>query len=247
MVERHAEWIAAGTVAAMTGKVTGSAPGEPQILVHRSRWAVIVGLTAEARLVHALRAPVFVGGGTAQGAELACRRAVAGGAAALVSLGLAGGLDPALRPGVVIVPERVLAGGTSLASDPAINRAIGGPTAHRLVGADTVAADAATKQRLWRETGAAALDLESGAVARIATEHGLPFAVLRVICDPAERDLPPAALAALDGRGVIGIARVLGSVLAHPAQLPGLLALARDAAIARRALAARIASIAGGA
>ncbi|HEY1934135.1 MAG TPA: hypothetical protein VGG99_19165 [Acetobacteraceae bacterium] len=217
------------------------------MLVHLSRWAIIVGLTAEARLVHALGAPVFIGGGTAQGSELACRRAVARGAAALLSVGLAGGLDPALRPGVVIVPEMVLAGGTSFATDPAMNRAIGGPTAHRVVGAEAVAADAATKQRLWRETGAAALDLESGAVARIATEHGLPFAVLRVICDPAERDLPPAALAALDLHGAIGIGRVLGSVLGHPAQVQALLALARDAATARRALAARIASIARGA
>jgi adenosylhomocysteine nucleosidase len=194
-----------------------------------------------------LSATVYIGGGTAPGADTACQRAIAGGAAALISFGLAGGLDPAWRPGAIIVPEAVLSRGVSWATDASLSRIVGGASPHRMVGDDTLVVDAARKQRLWRETGATALDLESGAVARIATQHGLPFAVLRVICDPAERDLPPAALAALDARGAIGISRVLASVLAHPAQIPALLAVARDAAIARRALAARIASLAGGA
>ena len=103
-----------------------------------------------------------------------------------------------------------------------------------------VAETAETKHRLWATTGAATLDLESGAVARVATLHGLPFAVLRVICDPAERDLPPAALAALDASGAIGLARVAGSVTARPGQIPALLRLAADATAARRALGRRV-------
>ncbi|MDR3530287.1 MAG: hypothetical protein P4L90_07030, partial [Rhodopila sp.] len=81
-----------------------------------------------------------------------------------------------------------------------------------------------------------AIDLESGAMARVAEAHGLPFIVVRAICDPAERDLPPAALVALDPEGGIGLIPVLRSVLKQPNQLPGLLALARDAGRARRAL-----------
>jgi adenosylhomocysteine nucleosidase len=84
------------------------------------------------------------------------------------------------------------------------------------------------------------VDLESGAVARVALAHGLPFAVLRAVADPAERNLPPAALLALDGAGRIGILRVLGSVFGNPGQILGLLALARDAAAARRALVGRV-------
>ena len=75
-------------------------------------------------------------------------------------------------------------------------------------------------------------------MARVAARHHLPFAVLRAICDPAERDLPPAALVALDQAGAIGLWRVLVSLARAPQQLPGLLALARDAAAARRALLA---------
>jgi adenosylhomocysteine nucleosidase len=209
--------------------------------------AVIVGLLAEARLARRLGGLVYIGGGTAAGAAAASRRALADAAPALISLGLAGGLDPALRPGDVIVPEVVLASGHALRADSGLGHMLGGITPHRLLGAASVAANALSKQRLRDETGAAALDLESGAVATFATQQGVPFAVLRVICDPAERALPPAALVALNRRGAIDLFPVLVSVLAHPAQLPALLALTRDATTAKRALARRIASIAAGA
>ena len=97
-------------------------------------------------------------------------------------------------------------------------------------------ADTHTKRRLSSQTGASAVDLESGAVARVAQRHRLPFAVLRAVCDPAQRTLPPAALAALDSGGGIRLARVLRSVIARPWQIPALLRLALDAASARRAI-----------
>ena len=204
---------------------------------------IVVGLRAEARLARRLGVPVVVGGGTAAGAEAVARQAVAQGATALVSFGLAGGLDPDLRPGAIVVPAAVLSDGVQRAADPALMERLGGETPHRLLAVETIAADAAVKRRLWQSTGAAALDLESGAVARIASAHGLPFAVLRAICDPAERDLPPAAVVALDGRGAIGLARVAGSVIARPGQIFALLRLAADAVAARRALARRMASV----
>ena len=71
----------------------------------------------------------------------------------------------------------------------------------------------------------------------------MPFAVLRAICDPANAPCLPAALAALDARGVIGVWRVLASLAAQPGQLPALLALAADAAAARRSLVARVRQI----
>ena len=80
------------------------------------------------------------------------------------------------------------------------------------------------------------LDLESGAVARIAQAYELPFVVVRAICDPAERDLPPAALVALDPDGEIGLLPVMRSLMRQPGQIIELLTLARDAALARRAL-----------
>jgi adenosylhomocysteine nucleosidase len=206
--------------------------------------AFVVGLTAEARIARRLGWPVATGGGTTAGAEAAAQRMVAQGATGLISFGLAGGLDMALRPGRLIVPVVVHTDGRDLLADPALCRRLGGATPHRLLGADAIAATAADKHRLRQTTGTVAIDLESGAVAAVAQQHRLPFAVLRAICDPAERDLPPAALAALDQRGAIGLARVLGSLLAHPRQVPALLALAADATAARRALIGRVRQLA---
>jgi adenosylhomocysteine nucleosidase len=201
---------------------------------------VVVGLAAEARIARRLGWPVAVGGGTSSGAKLAARRLVNDGARALVSFGLAGGLDPALAPGAIIVPSAVIDDDHRYPTDPKLSNLLGGTTPHLLLGANTIVAAVVEKARLYSETGAAATDLESAAVARVAKTNSIPFSVLRAICDPADRTLPPAALAALDRHGAIAIGRVLASIAAHPTQIPALLALASDAMTARRALLARV-------
>ena len=181
-----------------------------------------------------------IGGGSASGALVAAQGLIDGGSDALVSFGLAGGLDPMLRPGSLIVPCAVIVDEARYPTDPELSRLLGGVTQHTLVGADAISAAVEDKRRLHCRTSAAAVDLESGAVARIAAAHDMPFAVLRAICDPAERTLPAAALAALDARGIIGLWRVITSLAAKPGQLPVLLALAVDAATARRSLVERV-------
>ena len=207
------------------------------------RVGIVTGLEAEARIARRLGRVVAVGGGTADGARAAVRMLVDQGATALLSFGLAGGLDPALAAGALIVPETVLVGGVRLATDPALSRALGGPTAACLLGAETIAATADDKRRLWRETGCAVLDLESGAVAEIAHAHSLPFAVLRIVCDPAAMSLPAVALLALSANGWIAPVSVLAAVLRDPAQIPTLLRLGRSASRARGALARRVGAI----
>lgn len=196
----------------------------------------MVGLAAEARIARRLGRPVAIGGGTADGARAASDVLLGQGCTGLISFGLAGGLDAALPPGALVVPSTVIAGGERYATDPGLSRLFGGSTMHSLLGADTIVASVEEKCRLRERTGAVAVDLESGAVARAASKHGIPFTVLRAICDPAARALPPAALAALNARGAIGVWRLVSSIAARPRQLPALLVLAADAAAARRSL-----------
>ena len=207
---------------------------------------VVVGLAAEARIAARLPGHVEVatGGGTAEGARRAAEHLLAHGASKLVSFGLAAGLSPDLTAGDLVVPRRVLADGTPFATDRALCKALGGPTPHDLLHSERVVVTAADKQRLLRITLCAALDMESGAVARAALAEAKPFAVLRAVCDPAVRSLPPAALVALSAEGGIGLGPVLRSLLGRPGQLPALLAVAKDAFAARRALLMRVRSIA---
>jgi adenosylhomocysteine nucleosidase len=207
------------------------------------RLGVVVGLAAEARIARPLGWRVAIGGGTASGALTAVQGLIDEGSEALVSFGLAGGLDPALCPGALIVPCAVIVDDARYRTDPRLSRMLGGVTPHTLVGADAIAVRVEDKRRLHWRTSAAAADLESGSVARVAAARGVPFAVLRAICDPAERTLPAAALAALDARGVIGLWRVITSLAVRPGQLAALLALAVDAAAARRSLVERVRQI----
>jgi len=214
--------------------------------VHGGRLGFVVGLAAEARILRRLDVMVAIGGGTAAGAADAARRLAEAGVAGLVSFGLAGGLDPALRPGSILVPHAVIANGTRVVADSALCDALGGPTPHVLFGSDHVVASAAEKRLLWQQAGCEAVDIESGMVAAVSIDRSLLFAALRAVCDPAWRTLPAAAMNAVDRRGAIGVHRVIASLAAHPGQAPQLLALARDAMAARGALRRHIRRLAGG-
>ncbi len=207
---------------------------------------IVVGLEAEAVLARRLGAlaRVEVGGATASGAGRAANALVSGGATHLLSFGLAGGLDPALPPGAALVPDRVLAGSDAFACDPGLRGRLGSGPLSSLLHSDALVSDAAEKRHLFVATGCAALDMESGAVARAARMAGLPFAVLRAVCDPAGRTLPPAARIPLRPGGRVSAGAVAASILHQPSQLPLLLALGRDAGLARRTLLRRINALA---
>ncbi len=193
--------------------------------------AFIVGMRAEARIARRLG---MVGiGAVGIGADSA-ETLAADGAPALISFGIAGGLDPALPPGALVVPGAVVTlDGERFAAAPALIAALGGATAKTLLGSPAIVGESTEKARIFATTGAAAVDMESGAVARAAARHGIPFAVLRVIGDPAGRDLPPAAKAAFVPGGGIAVFALIASLAAAPAQIPALFALARET---RRAL-----------
>lgn len=199
-----------------------------------------VGLAREARIAEAQGVHAVIGGGDATALAEALRRAIAQGASGIISFGIAGGLDPALKPGTCIVGSAVWDGKMRLATDPVwsknlqakLPRSITGDIA----GLDWPAASVKQKTLLRSVTSALAVDMESHLAGRIAAEVGLPFAILRVICDPAGRDLPHAALAGMRRDGTMDIGAVLKSLLRNPKQLGALIALANNARVAFSAL-----------
>jgi adenosylhomocysteine nucleosidase len=198
--------------------------------------ALIVGMASEARIARRSGLSIAIGGGTPQGARVAAEQLLQEGARSLVSFGLAGGLDPALTPGDLLAAETVLSGGRLFPCDAALVRRLGVRSVPLLLAGDAIVATAREKARLYAESGAAAVDLESGAVAELATEAGIPFAVLRAICDGADRNLPRAAMEGLDSAGRIAPFKLVAALLRDQAQIFGLIALGRDAARARSAL-----------
>jgi hypothetical protein len=73
-------------------------------------------------------------------------------------------------------------------------------------------------------------------VSRLAEAHGLAFAALRVIVDPAERAVPRAALASMGPDGRTDIPALMRELVAQPSQLLQLGRLAVDAFTARTEL-----------
>ena len=186
--------------------------------------------------------PVALSGGDSQRALTESRRLIAEGAVGLLSFGTAGALSPALSTGDVIVATSVsgATGGVIAAEQGWCDLLAAAASAHRLAphlgsvrAVEKPAASAAEKSALYRATGALAVDMESGAVARAARNAGLPFAILRVIIDPAIQDVPPAATAAMAPGGRIDYGALMRALWREPRQIGGLLTLGRDAALAR--------------
>jgi adenosylhomocysteine nucleosidase len=195
----------------------------------------VTGLGAEARIAAGPGVRAIAGGGSVPALVAALEQALAQGASAVMSFGIAGGLAEELTCGTWVIARAVVTPERRWPCDAAWLRILGAWTAD-LAGVDAPLSEPAAKRALHRATDAAAVDTESHIAAALAAAHGLPFVAFRVVADSARRMLPPAALVALAPDGSIRAGAVLGSLARAPAQLPSLLRTALDARTAVRAL-----------
>jgi hypothetical protein len=79
--------------------------------------------------------------------------------------------------------------------------------------------------------------MESHIAASVATSHGLPFAVLRVVADPARQRIPQAALHGMRPDGSLDALAVLRALWRKPTDIISIPKVARNAWAARGALA----------
>ena len=191
--------------------------------------------------------------GTENAGDAACRL-VDRGATALAVTGVAGGLDPALNAGDLLIPEIILenptepAEGEKRTDKRVLNSAIAdeissllgshGITVHRgiLITTPGPVLTPGEKSALFKRYGARAVDMESAAVFRVAHEKNLPFFVIRSICDTASTDIPLNFFQAVDEAGAIRWPLLLTQIVHHPFLVPRLALLSHDYFRARRAL-----------
>jgi adenosylhomocysteine nucleosidase len=212
-----------------------------------TRLGIVTGLADEADCLGSVLSgadvTVLCAGADSGRAERAACRLIDQGCEGLLSFGMAGGLDPGLVPGAVILPHRILdpdGGALAVAVDwrrrLADLMASMGPGEGDIAGSAELVDSPAAKRQLRLKTMAAAVDMESLALARAARQAGVPFLVLRVVADPAHRAPPPWAMAAVDSDGRVRPLVALRALIRRPADLPTAIGLARDNRIALAAL-----------
>jgi hopanoid-associated phosphorylase len=202
---------------------------------------VVTGMASEARILRGRGVAVVSTGGnpdaTRHGVEALLRQ----GATKLVSFGIAGALDPSLKPGDLVLASAVhLPDGHRQPTDQKwlvhIGQALPQARIADVAGSSTIVATAAAKAVLQRDSGAVCVDQESHWVAELARERRVPFIVLRAIADRAADSLPPAVLVGLDAQGDPRTGAVIAALLRNPFQIGGLIRVALQTRRALKAL-----------
>lgn len=173
-----------------TGLVMFAVPQEATPFVRRSA-AAGHAVRREGRCVATVSRQWSVGGHRVLVSGMGAARAVAAARAAMeleepdwvLTCGFAGGLAPGLRLGDVLHDV-----------DPwfpvGFREDEAGARPGRFHCSDRVAVTRGEKERLRNETGADAVEMESGAIRDLCRARGVPSATVRVVSDEAGEDLP---------------------------------------------------------
>jgi adenosylhomocysteine nucleosidase len=187
---------------------------------------------------------VAVSGIGAERAHVAGELLVSRGATALLSWGFAAALDDALKPGCVMLPERVIsAAGENYPVSVEWHRRLYQTLSTKfpvgteaLLESATIVKTADAKRTLAQRTQAVATDMESGAQARLARASAMPFAVVRVIVDSASTQIPETIIRALDSSGDVNVRSCLARAVLRPADGITMMKLGLQFNAARRTL-----------
>jgi len=176
-------------------------------------------------------------------------------AALVVSTGFAGALLPAAAVGDVIVATTVVGAkfdgvwtqvGPAITCDSSVRQVVHAAAAEMnltvhsgpVLSVPTIVCRAVDKLQVSRLTGTIAIDMESAAIAEVASAQGVPFGVVRTVSDVVDEDLPLDFNAFLKPWGWM---RGIGAVLLSPGSLVALNRLRLQSRLAAKRLTALIA------
>jgi adenosylhomocysteine nucleosidase len=220
-----------------------------------SRLGIVAALAAESRPLGAPAMPrssltdgtlVAVSGMGPAAAAHGADSLIEAGATALMSWGLAGGLDPTLRAGTLVLPLEVISSEglrfpVAMHWHAQLTAALAGAcplSTGSLLSCHAPLVSVAEKLDAFRSLAAVAVDMESVAVAQVASSRRLPFIAVRVIVDTAHDSLPPSLSGATTATGTLRIGRMIGGLLRAPWELGAFVRLLPRFRAARRTLVA---------
>ena len=187
----------------------------------RGHVVVATGVNREAATLRQHGIVVVAGGGDAVGLRAGLERAAAG-AAGVISFGMCGALADWLAIGDWVVGDR-LSGAVEAACDPdwtaALLAKIPGARAGGYFADGRMIDTVAEKLALGARHEALAVDMESHVAAAVASERGLPFAILRCVSDTARHVLPHAFTVAMRADGGVDGLAMLRSLASRPTQV----------------------------
>jgi adenosylhomocysteine nucleosidase len=189
----------------------------------RLNWTVFAALGMESRAIqrHSRIHTSIIGP-----AAIRLTKEMIGESSGVILAGIAGALDPNLKIGDVLIET---SGDYPWPKFPFQSR--------KIHCADHVISTVAEKAKLFSETRAVAVDMESERVRRFAEECGIPMLHIRAISDQANHAIPPEIFGWLDSMGNPRGAAVASGIARNPMLLPTLLRLRRHSAIACHAMA----------
>jgi len=158
-----------GAARLLPPRAEGEMPSTPHLIV-------ATGLLREAQIAGDAAVLAIAGGGDGTRLARELERALAQGAAGVVSFGIAGGMAPDLHPGATIIATHVMSvGGSRFGVDATwlarLRALVPEATARGILGSDEAVTTTESKASLYSATGMAAVDMEShiAAAARLAT------------------------------------------------------------------------------
>lgn len=231
---------------------------------HVNMIGLVTALRAEASCVSPAHIPfnaimlvndlavLWLSGMGAQAARAAAEGLHQHGVTALVSFGVAGALDPNLKPGDLVLPDAIHAGTQFpvniawrdwlqklLPADVTVVNGILANSAVPLTGEKA-------KLKLAQATNACAVDMESGAIAAVAATAGIPFIAVRAIIDPIQFSPPEALLGAVYPDGGVNSMRLIALLLKRSVHVSTLLHMGAGMHAARKTLSRVIQSAGAG-
>lgn len=190
-------------------------------------------------------------GADATAARRRAEQLLSAGCGALLSFGLAGGLDPDLPSGTIILATSVISpdgrrsdvnGDWRVAVASGLEAAGIGFVSGPVVGVEQPVGDPEPKRLLHTGTGGLGVDMESHAVMEVANGKAVPWLVLRAVADTAHDALPDLAMDTIATDGSVRAAALTARLIRHPSDMgelfnlwrvsrPGFAALGRVAAL----------------